>query len=533
MSLTSLSRRTAGQKDEISKIEQIHFHRKRHSHYISSRVSKIFSISGLCMGANRDQNIIMNSSISPCNEYIALIRHDELQIYTFEPSKLHSKFNLPRCFSSHRETRGWESTNLDVKVHLIEWEHSLGVKCGKIALNASDENLQAVIIFDLSDNSHVFIEQDKSGVDKIQWIRGASPNSAYVNDSQVAVFSKYNLECTIYLLACTRALMSIPKPLLEIIQRDEVSSLFWSIVSLPYFPKHLLNRSVHSENFSPILWHFFTSGDVSTPAAAMTLDFMPGPEFRALWSQRQRWLLLVDKDKDFNGYTLRVFNFLAINKTQFPSVTKHRADATLEFKSRVSENSHFLWGLMSDHEYVVALPEYSSSSFRAELFGVTKIVTRTCEADLADGATWDVVHDFDGHIYYNRTSRLGVSDVEYNWERTFSHGNAHVLASRQTVAVLQVQQDTVNVITSIATSLLLLQCHFLPNDTLLLVFKDHVTVFDGTLFQILAEANASYREVSVKRLKEEVSIGLLEDTVDGHVWNRLQHRIEMEPSSTY
>lgn len=485
------------------------------------------------MGANRDQNIIMNCRISPCNEYIALIRQDELHIYTFVPSELHSKFNIPGCFSSHRETRGWESTSLDVKIHLIEWEHSLGVKCGKIAINASDEYLQAVIIFDLSDNSHVFIEQDRTGVDKIQWIRGASLNGTYTNDSQVAVFSKYNLECTIYLLACTRALMSIPKPLLEIIQRDDISSPFWSIVSLPYFPKHLLNRSVQFENSSPILWHFFISGDVSTPASAMSLDFMPGPEFEVQWSQKQKWLLLVDKDKDFNGYTLRVFNFLAINKTQYPSVTKHRADATLEFKSRLSENSHFLWGLMSDQEYVLALPENSSSNFSTELFGVTKVVTCTCEADLADGSTWDVVHDFDGHIYYNRTSRLGVSDVEYNWERAFSEGNAHVLASKQMVAVLRVQQDTVNVITSIATSLLLLQCHFLPNDTLLFVFKDHLTVFDGTLFRILAEASVSYKEVSTKRLKEEVSIALFEDTVDGTTWNRIQHRFELEPLSTY
>lgn len=472
----------------------------------------------------------MIPSISGCGTYIALVRDNSVQIHVVNPPTLFRTFNLDRCFAQHRQNSNVASSPTQsgpITVHSLEWEVPTTEKCGKIAAYASDSLLQLVLVFDFVLDLPLVIEVDQDEPSHIQWIPGASLEGAYVNCSQLAVFTDLGIEMRVYSLDCTVVQFTVPKPVFNSIIVRPGDSHVWSVVASPYYEKTLAARSILADPARelPALLHFHSSGSVSSLLANLALDFSPNLDSLFQWSPSGSWLLYFDDSSSLCGYRLKFFNLLGIHSRPIKSSSENLAQATLEYSDTTSLATSWIsaWGQVGNIEYATVVAAKTSKTIELKAYAVSQAsTTRKISIDLTKGRNWTCISDTNRSPLYRET--FAVAEPTGQW-RTFTDlGQRLLLASDNFVAVILVKVATplhFEAEYTVSSPLLLLEAFPLSSSEVILVFADHVAVLTSHGSKVLATSRYRFKSVRCNTANGATFLVLVEDTPSGPVWRQV------------
>lgn len=478
----------------------------------------------------------MIPAVSQCGTYIAMVVDTELQIHTLLPGSLYRAFALRKCFLQHYDNCGY-ITPRDfpiITIHSVQWEIPTERSCGKVAVYASDGRLSLIFVFDFTEEWPAVIEVETAGISTFQWIPGASEEGSYSNCSQIAVFSNLATELRVYSLDCTRVEFIVPKPQFGSIITRPGKSRIWSVIASPYYDKNLPARSILADSAKeyPDILHFYNNGSTSTLFARLALTFMPSSESSFTWSPSGTWLLYFDDADAAYGYSLKIFNLLALHSKPVSSVQNHTAQATLEYVENAPRHLEWLsaWGTVGNIEYVATLSRKIGSIVHVKAYAISQAATTKMRTiDISKSTRWESQSDSSRTVTYQE--RAGSFTHEGTWKYFQCLGSKLVAASDRLVAVISVKEATpihLEAQYTVSTSLEFVLAHLLSESELALVFSDHVAVLTLSGVSVLATSRYRFNSAHFRTDDDLTRITLVEETPSGPVWRQVLHNARNE-----
>lgn len=477
----------------------------------------------------------MKQAVSHCASYIALVKDTDLQIHQLLPGSLIRSYNLNLCFRLHKQDNQRPKSNTPVQVGLIQWEIATNDRCTKLAVYAFDLNLHGVLVFDLTEDLPVFIEQDPIGVLALEWIPGVDSEGAYTNCTQICVFSSYGLDARVYSLDCTHVLFTIPKPLYNSIIIRPGDSHIWSVIAAPYYEKNLALRSIMADTGRdyPVIFHLHNQGSISKVLAVLPLNFFPSLSSTFDWSENGKWLKYFDTS--LLQYSLKVFNIFALHTIPVGSVTHHTVQATATYdyeKTEAKTNWCSSWISSDNTDYVIAMASDGGLAIPYRTYDISHMtVSQKMLLDLKNVRNvWHYVQDSDRSIAYQRTSGPLIS-APPQWHIAFSTGHHFLLASENLIVLVAAKRDlplTLDVEAIITAPLRFLKTKLLSKDRLLFVFSDHAAIFTSSGIEILATSRYQFSNAYIVESDNGCLTTLVEETPSGVVWRQVRHEFDRE-----
>lgn len=498
----------------------------------------------------------MSCETSQCGKFIAVVINSELQIHSLTELNDPIIYYIDRILRTHYQTSGYSIRRRygDFKVHQLEWELLAGNSDStKIAAYVTDSLLHLIMVFDLAERNPIIMEQDPIGVARFQWIPPPQEaatdekSGAYTNSTQLAVFMNHGLELRVYSLECTHVLFTIPKPFVsELILRPKPLRM-WSVLALPYYAKNLTSRSILSNNVlstSPVLHHFYNHGNTSVLMALLPLSFLPSSSAKFSWSEKGKWLLCFDDRENMYGYTVRIFNLLAIHDKYTRSPAQHIAQSTIEFKgsldgqrstaaSKTSEPRCLsAWGNIDESEFILAISS-GLDAVPVKIFDITHAAALPAVTlNFSDGVSWSQTTDFQKNVRYRRMFHASPS---LRWTSLVSFGPHHVLSSSDWIVILHAlfkSHVAVEVVCSISASLRFLKAHKLRTGRFVLAFADHVAVQSPNAVEVIATSRYQFKSANVYETSSKAVVVVVEETPSGPVWRLVTHTLDKRTDKT-
>lgn len=145
---------------------------------------------------------------------------------------------------------------------------------------------------------------------------------AYVNSKQLIVFTKSYLEVKLYSLDCTHTLWTLAKPIsTSPIYNPEKN--IWSLA--------LHSKSFKSNDTCPIVYHFCNTGSTSNLLYRFKLPCPYLSDFELNWCNNL--LYYFNCNDSLYGFSLKIFNSLAVNRKEFNKQTIPTADPLIQLKT--------------------------------------------------------------------------------------------------------------------------------------------------------------------------------------------------------
>lgn len=187
----------------------------------------------------------------------------------------------------------------------------------------------------------------------------------------------------------------------------------------------------------------------------------------------------------------------------------------------------FSWLNIENLLFIAALPSRSNRKIDLRVHGVSHLShCYPAAVDLEQTDTIWVYEDFDGEGSYRRTDTL--PEAEFEW-RTIRDSKAHLVLATGSVIVIIRRTSHGPLVKfepeAYISSLRFKDIHFYEN-SITLLFRDHVAVYEAGNLSILAKSRYSLVSMKVTETSEARTISLVEQTPQGQTWRQ----IGLEPS---
>lgn len=467
----------------------------------------------------------MSVALSECGHLVAHTEGTSISIHSILPEIQLRHYNCTKDILKHLSVS--IANEVVFKVEDVYWESVDAFnKSTKLAVSVSSKTFSAALIYDITKTGDPIIIELESPISRVSWILGApEEGSAYKNCTQLVLFDKYGLLARVYSLDCTRVLFTVPKPIvLSVIARPKHPE-FWSLLLTSYYDKNLTSRSILIDLQSdsrPYLLHFNNIFSRSALPTSLEMDHQPSPSAQITWDPEGRWLCFFDSGDTLFGYSVRVYNCLGLYKRSGSLNEGHLALPILHSTHTKGIGWTFSWLNIENLLFIAALPSRSNRKIDLRVHGVSHLShCYPAAVDLEQTDTIWVYEDFDGEGSYRRTDTL--PEAEFEW-RTIRDSKAHLVLATGSVIVIIRRTSHGPLVKfepeAYISSLRFKDIHFYEN-SITLLFRDHVAVYEAGNLSILAKSRYSLVSMKVTETSEARTISLVEQTPQGHTWRQI------------
>lgn len=468
-------------------------------------------------------NCMGQAAISHCGHYVALAESAAVSIHRILPSFQLRHFDLDRDIRRHYNLS--LLIGLNISITGIYWESvKSSEQSTKLAVSINAKDIYGVLIYDFSPNAlnPVVIELE-SAIESVSWLLGVSKEgSAYKNCSQLVLFDHLRLEARVYSLDCTRMLFTIPKPVASSVIMRPHNDQFWSILLIPYFSKNLTSRSIlvdlQADNH-PYLLHFKNTGSRSTLLASLALDHQPSLSAEIKWDPTGNWISFFDSNDSIFGYSLRVYNTLALHGNSIDDLADHMAQATLYHTHDKKNGWLSLWLVLDGLLFIAATPTNSSKSLEIRIHSLSFLSIRySVTVNVGKSENVWVQESSDEQASYRRTDVC--PEDSFKWSNFKDSGDRSVLTSGNSVLILRRQHHDAIVKfepEAFISSVRCLDVQFF-NNSVALLFHDHVALYENETLSIKATSRYSLVELKITDALGSPAFTLTEQTPEGQTW---------------
>lgn len=474
-------------------------------------------------------------SLSHCGQYVAVADNTDISIHRAVPQFQLKRIEVTKVV--HKHLGHHSASEEKVNLHGMYWESVVAPsKSTKFALSISMDDFNAVIIYDITSSAEdpVIIELE-SAIEHVDWILGApKEGSAYKNCTQLVLFDRLGLEARVYSLDCTKILFTLPKPTYKTVLRRPKLDNFWSLLSTPYYDKNLTARSITVDLQSasyPYLLHFTNDGSRSSLLASLELDFHPSPSAQITWDPSGTWICFFDANDSLFGYTLRVYNSLAIYETKVDSLAHHRALPVLYLRHNDGSGWVCQWSKMEELLFIALIPQTTSQKIEMRLHGLSHLsIAYSVEVDLGSSENIWIYESSDAEASYRRTEVC--PETNFTWRRFEDSGKLIALCSDNVVAILR--RSCVGAVVRIEPEAYIssLRCQGIQfvGDSIAILCEQCLVMYETGSVRILATSQYIFKSMKVSELLGVPFFTLVEHTPQGETWRQVTQSGEDESS---